>query len=172
MPQAMLLTGGPGTGKTTLIQDALSRFKLSAGGFYTRELREEGNRKGFEITTLDGISATLAHVDIKGPPRVGKYGVDLKSLEQVGVPAIQDAIKHRDLVIVDEIGKMELLSQSFRDAIMEVIESGKPLLGTVMLKSHPWADKVKGLNGVETVFLDKDNREDVRKRIASWIKER
>ncbi|MFP4641107.1 MAG: NTPase [Chloroflexota bacterium] len=169
MNDVLLLTGPPGTGKTTLIREVLSRFNLSAGGFYTGEIKEEGTRTGFEITTLDGASATLAHIDIKGPPRVGKYGVDLKGLEQVGIPAIYDAIKNRDLVIIDEIGKMELFSESFRKAVMEAVESGKPLLGTIMLKSHPWADKLKELNGVEIITVDKDNHEDVRQWIASWI---
>lgn len=169
MTHALLLTGHPGTGKTTLIREVLSRFKLSAGGFYTREIRKERTRTGFEITTLDGTSATLAHVDIKGPPRVGKYGVDLKGLEQVGVPAIQNAVKNRDLVIIDEIGKMELFSESFRKAVMETVESGNPLLGAIMLKSHPWADKLKGLNGVEVVIVDRDNHEGVRQRIVNWI---
>ena len=77
MRQVILSTGDPGCGKTTLIQHVLAELSVPAGGFYTQEVREGGTRKGFEIITLDGRRAILAHVNIRGPKKVGKYGVNL-----------------------------------------------------------------------------------------------
>ncbi len=103
-----LLTGRPGTGKTSLIKEAVARYRSRAGGFYTEEIRSQGTRLGFKLVTLDGQEAVLSHVGIQSPYRVGKYGVDVGSLERVGVATLRQAVKERDLIVVDEIGKMEL----------------------------------------------------------------
>ncbi len=98
MSQALLLTGAPGTGKTTIIREAISASKAKAGGFYTQEIRQGGVRLGFEIITLDGHRAILAHADFRGPQRVGKYGVDVAALDRVAVPAIAPGharVRHR-----------------------------------------------------------------------------
>ena len=63
MPEALLLTGRPGVGKTTVVRRVVERLSRPTGGFYTCELREGGRRTGFEIVTLDGQRATLSHVD-------------------------------------------------------------------------------------------------------------
>jgi nucleoside-triphosphatase len=168
--KACLLTGGPGTGKTTIIKEVLRRAGRSAGGFYTEETRQGGIRQGFRIVTLNGQEAPLSHVDIKGPHRVGKYGVDVGSLDRVGVPALKDAVRERDVVVIDEIGKMELLSPSFRDAVEEALESGKRVLGTIMLASEPWADRVKRRPEVWTITVTRLNREEVVDQVLGWLR--
>ncbi|MGB3904128.1 MAG: nucleoside-triphosphatase, partial [Anaerolineae bacterium] len=114
MGRTILLTGRPGVGKTTVIKKALDRLEGRAGGFYTAEIRESGRRQGFKIVTLDGQEGILSHVDIRGQPRVSRYGVNLGDLEEVGVAALRRAIAEADLIVVDEIGKMELFSEAFR----------------------------------------------------------
>ena len=121
MANACLLTGAPGTGKTTIIREAVARAHVKAGGFYTQEMRVGGKRQGFNIVTLDGQSTILAQTDNPGPHRVGKYSVNITHLDSVGVPAIYQAIDESDVVIVDEIGKMELFSLRFREAVETAI---------------------------------------------------
>jgi nucleoside-triphosphatase len=164
-----LLTGMPGTGKTTIIKDALSRSRKSAGGFYSEEIRVRGARKGFQIVTLDGETAILAHIEIHSPYRVSKYGVNLSELERVAVPAIERAIRSHDIVVIDEIGKMELFSSAFRITALEAIESGKLVLGTIMLKPHPWADKIKRHPAVELILVDRSNQQQVLGQLLQWI---
>ena len=170
MKQAYLLCGEPGTGKTTIIKEALSELKQKAGGFYTQEIRSKGIRRGFEIVTLDGHKAVLADVDIHSPYRVSKYGVDINSLDQVGISALRQAIQECDVVVIDEIGKMELFSPAFREAVLEALESGKKVLGTILLPFHPWADGIKRHPEVELISVTRSNRQKVLEEVLEWLK--
>ena len=122
-----------------------------------------------EQATLAGEQATLAHMSLSGPPRVGKYGVDIASLERVGVAALRQAIAQDDLVVVDEIGKMELFSGAFREAVIEALSGDKRVLGTIMLAPHPWADNVKSMPQVRLLLLTRSNRQQVKEEIMSWL---
>jgi nucleoside-triphosphatase len=170
MKQAYLLTGPPGVGKTTLIKEAITAIEQRAGGFYTREMRSQGVRQGFEIVTLDGASAILASIDFHGPCRVSKYGVMADNLDNVGVAALRRAIKECAIVVVDEIGKMELFSPAFREAVLEALDSGKKLLGTIMLAPHPWADRIKQDPRVEVVMVSRANHQQVAQELLAWLK--
>lgn len=169
MKRAYLLTGRPGSGKTTLIKEALRKSKIAAGGFYTEEIRVDGVRQGFRIVTLDGRIATLAHANLRGPRRVSRYGVDTSSLDRVGVTAIREAVAGKKLVVIDEIGKMELFSEAFRDAASEALDSGRPVLGTIMLAPHPWADEIKRDPNVGIAVVTKETRQEARAALDSWL---
>jgi nucleoside-triphosphatase len=171
--KVFLISGRPGCGKTTLIRRVIDSLDVRAGGFYTEEIRgPDGRRLGFEIVTLQGERAVLAHVDTRSPYRVGKYGVNLQGIDETGVPAIRDAVKSCDLVVVDEIGKMELYSQPFREAVTAAIESGRPVLGTVMLASHPWADAVRSRPGVRVLLIDPATRDSVARLLLERLRAR
>ena len=170
MKKAYLLTGGPGVGKTTLIKQALDKAQLRAGGFFTEEIRAKGIRQGFRIVTLGGQSAILAHVDIKSAYMVSKYGVDVEGLNRVGVTALKESIGECDLVVIDEIGKMELFSPSFREAVLDAINSQKRTLGTIMLSSHPWADEIKRHPSVATITVTRINHRQVLDQVLDWLK--
>ena len=105
MKPKVLLTGRPGCGKTTLIKRVVNELALPAGGFYTEEIRQSGQRVGFKIITLDGEEAVLAHVDFNTKQRVGKYEIDLHALESIGTEAIRIAVQARQLVVIDESGQ-------------------------------------------------------------------
>lgn len=169
MENVYLLTGSPGTGKTTIIREVVARLKIKAGGFYTQEIRAGNIRQGFKITTLNGQEAVLSHVDVSSPYRVSKYGVDISNLENIGVIAIYQALKESDLIIVDEIGKMELFSLNFREAVLKAINSGKKVLGTIMLNPHPFADQVKKHPQVKIVHVSRANRDKVLDEILKWL---
>jgi nucleoside-triphosphatase len=170
MANVYLLTGSPGTGKTTVIRQAIARSKAKAGGFYTEEIRSGGTRQGFRIVTLDGQDAILSYVDSHSRYRVSKYGVDIQNLDNVGVAAINQAIEESDLIVIDEIGKMELFSPRFREAVLKAIDSGKKVLGTIMLSPHPFADDIKRHPKVKVVQLTRANHNKVLREILDWLK--
>lgn len=170
MKQVYLLTGTPGTGKTSLIKQVVAGIKGRAGGFYTEEIHTQGTRQGFRLVTLDGQDTILAHVDNDSQYRVGKYGVDIDSLERVGVPALYRAVQQCDLVVIDEIGRMELFSTSFREAVSEMIDSGKRVLGTIMLKSHPWADAIKRKPQVNLITVTRASYHQALEELLHWLR--
>lgn len=161
MARAHLITGLPGVGKTSLILSLLETLPGTKGGFYTREIREAGQRVGFQVTDLHGREGVLAHVRRAGPPRVGRYGVDLKTFEDIGVQAVIGALGEADLIVIDEIGKMELFSHRFQTVLFDVLKGPRPLLGTIMAKAHPVADRIKAHAGVRLQHLTPVNRHEV-----------
>jgi nucleoside-triphosphatase len=171
MKRALLLTGRPGTGKTAVIKEALVKVKVKSGGFYTEEIRIGGIRQGFRIITLDGQQATLAHVGISSLYQVSKYRVDTDALDRVGVSALRQALQESDLIVIDEIGKMELLSPQFREAVTQVLNSGKKVLGTIMLNPHPFADEIKRRPEVEVLLVTTDNRTESLEKVLNWLTE-
>jgi nucleoside-triphosphatase len=170
MKPVYLLTGRPGTGKTSLIKQAVAELEGQAGGFYTEEIRSQGTRLGFKLVTLDGHEAVLAHTDFNKRFQVGKYGVDVESLNRVGVSALRQAAGHCDLVVVDEIGKMELFSADFREAVLGLIGGGKRVLGTIMLHANPWADAIKRQPQVNLVTVTRASYHQVLDDLRDWIR--
>lgn len=165
----ILVTGRPGVGKTTLILRVLEGLKIDAGGFYTLELREGGRRVGFELCTLGGRKGVLAHTAIKSPYRVGRYGVDLKSLEELGVEAITGAIRARSLIIIDEIGKMEVYSKKFREKVIEALDSSTPVLATIGPQPIPFLKRIKSRADVRLIEVTPDNRNVLVTQIQSAL---
>jgi nucleoside-triphosphatase len=171
MKSVYLLTGRPGTGKTSLVKQVVARMKGQAGGFYTEEIRSQGTREGFRLVTLDGEQTILAHVKNPSPHRVSKYGVDVDNLDRVGVPALERAAQQCTLVVVDEIGKMELFSPRFREVVTQVMASGKKVLGTIMLNPNPFADAIKRQPNVNLITVTRENYEKALAELLRWVKD-
>jgi len=168
MIKNIFISGLPGCGKTTLIIEILKELKIPARGFFTEEIRRGGKRIGFKIITLSGKEGILAHVDIKSPFKVSKYGVNLKDLEEIGVKEIERSLKENFLIVVDEIGKMEIFSSKFREAILKALNSKNKVLGTIMLKENPFCDKIKQRKDTKVFYLTRENREKIKKEIL-WL---
>lgn len=162
----MLLTGPPGCGKTTVAERLLEHLReegATVAGFVTTELREDGQRVGFRIRTADGDEATLAHVDSPGPPTVGRYGVDLEALERLALPTLDQPA---DILIIDELGPMELASQAFTDAVRRVFDAPTPVVATVHAREHPFTDELSARDEVEAIEVTLANRSDLPQRLA------
>jgi nucleoside-triphosphatase len=164
--QNILITGRPGIGKTTLIQNLVERLSdLHPIGFYTRELREGEHRVGFEILGLDGRKGMLAQVQIKSPYHVGKYGVDVRGfdafLSGMVIP------EKPAVVILDEIGKMECLSARFRTLVQNLLDADLPLIATIALRGDSFIQSLKEREDVKLVTLTQENRD----LLASYLEE-
>jgi nucleoside-triphosphatase len=170
----ILLEGRPGVGKTTVarrLAELLVEERVAVGGFVTTELREGRRRIGFAVETLDGDRAVLAHVDFDGPPRVGRYGVDLAAFERVALPAL-DRAAATELLVIDELGKMELASAAFRTAVADLFSRRTPIVATVQLARHPLTDELKRRGDVEAIRVTAANRGELPAELARRVLQR
>lgn len=156
----ILLTGLPRSGKTTAVMQIITNLNCKEiAGFYTQEIRRGGIRKGFSWRRLDGTSGTLAHIDIRGPFKVGKYGVDVAGFETSVVPVLDTEKTDTQLFIIDEIGKMECFSNKFVTAIRRLFKSDKSVLATVALKGIGLISEVKNDPNIKLFNLTRRNSE-------------
>ena len=164
LKRILLLSGSPGVGKTTVlirVVEGLKSRDYSVGGMLSREVRSSGNRVGFEIMSLvDNQRGWLAQVDQKGGPQVGKYRVNLIDLDRVGVTAIAEAVDRCEVIAVDEIGRMELFSDSFKEAVTRSVQSEKLVIATVHWRERGFLTSVLDkINDVQWYEVSMDNRE-------------
>lgn len=168
----ILITGLPGCGKTTLIKEILKEVKVKACGFYTQEIRENKKRVGFEIISLSGKKGILAHLNFESPYQVSKYKVNLSDLEEIGVKEILKGEKEGKVIVIDEIGKMELFSEKFRKAIEKIFSGKNLVLATITFKPNPFIDKIKKGKDINLFYLKRENfsqvKEKVKKIIEKW----
>jgi len=170
----ILLTGLPGCGKTTAVMQIIENLNCEkVAGFYTQEIRQNNIRKGFRWAHLDGATGILAHVDIKGRLRVGKYGVNVAGFEKSIVPLLDVEQTNAELFILDEIGKMECLSKKFVTTVRRLFTSNRSVLATVAKKGGGLISEVKNYPGTKLFNLThKDHDKTIAEilRILSFLK--
>ena len=169
----LLLTGAPGCGKTTVLEQVLERRgDLRLAGFLTVALREHGQRVGFEAVGLGGRRAILAHIRIRSPVSVGRYGVDpgclvcLIEAELVRPPETVDAF------LIDEIGKMECRCPRFVASMRKLLDGPVPVVATISLWGGGFIAEVKQRPDVQVVEVTQVNRQDLPEQITAWVKQR
>ena len=127
----ILISGLPGIGKTTLVKNLIREMPLDRPkGFYTEEIRYEGERRGFQAVSLSGEKMILANELLQSGYNVGKYKVDVKGFDKFldGIDFYSELDRP---VILDEIGKMECLSNKFVKLILELLDSPAPFVATI-----------------------------------------
>ncbi|MBI2126432.1 MAG: NTPase [Thaumarchaeota archaeon] len=169
-----LVTGDPGVGKTALISKVIYAVKsngFTVGGILTKERKEKGERIGFEILDLASMrSGTLASINQREGPRIGKYRVNLKDLAEIGAKAIEYALFNSDLVVCDEIGPMEMFSPELRRAISQLMHSSKVVLGSVHKRLvDPLIEEIKADPNVQVIEITPENMENEQEEITHVI---
>ncbi|KAM8954119.1 cancer-related nucleoside-triphosphatase isoform 4-T4 [Pelodytes ibericus] len=182
MYKHVFITGPPGVGKTTLIQKASEILKsagISIDGFYTEEVRQEGRRIGFDIVTLSGNRGTLSRIGSDSHTnrreyRVGQYVVDIVSFEHLALPALSK-VRHKTVCIIDEIGKMELFSESFIHAVRKTLDCpGALIFGTIpVAKGKPLTlvEEIRNRQDVKIFNITKENRNVVLQELVTTIQD-
>jgi len=169
----LLLTGSPGCGKTTVLERVAEHLgDLRLAGFLTLELREHGQRVGFEAVGLGGLRVILAHVRFRSLVSVGRYGVEPDRL----VPLINEELTRTpgtvDAFLIDEIGKMECHCPQFTEAVCRLLEGPLPLVASIALRGGGFIAEVKNRPDVQVVEVIQGNRQALPEQIAAWVKYR
>lgn len=166
----LLIVGPPGIGKTTLMQRLTQALRGGPiAGFLTEEFREDEQRVGFWLSPLDGRQVLLAHRRMETGHRVGPYKVNVQVLDEVAVPIIRQGIAQALVVFLDELGKMELCSPSFQQAVQDAFDRGPVIVATGGLQPLPFLDAVKRRRDVELVPLTSANRQAVEEELAARL---
>jgi nucleoside-triphosphatase len=167
----LLLEGRPGIGKTTVTRRLLKLLReagVPVAGFTTGELRTGGRREGFVVEAVSGAREVLAHVDLPGPPRVGRYGVDLAALERVALPALGDPEPGR-VVVVDELGKMELASAAFRAAVVDLLGRDVAVVATVHQARDRFTDALRRRPDIRVVRVTEATRDALPEQLVDRL---
>ncbi len=166
----ILITGSPGTGKTTLVRSLCHSLKdFNPAGFYTQEIREKGKRLGFELVSLDGPGMILAHTDLPGDFQVGRYVVDVSGFDRF-LKRLRLDNTQTGLIVIDEIGKMECFSDNFAALVYTALDSPIPVLATVAAKGGGLITAVKKRPDVEVVELTLHNRNELAPELERRIR--
>lgn len=155
----IFLTGAPSSGKTTVIRKIINILDRPANGFYTEEERIEGKRTGFLMRTLDGKAGYLAHQDIDSEFHIRRYGVSIENIETIAVPSI--APVDRNIIVLDEIGKMECFSEAFKRAALTALNAPNAVIGTITFGGDQFIMNIKNREDIEIIEVTPGNRDDL-----------
>ncbi|MFQ5976593.1 MAG: nucleoside-triphosphatase [Candidatus Heimdallarchaeota archaeon] len=178
----IILTGNPRIGKTTIIKRIISTandLSLAIAGIMTPEILDEGNRIGFQIVDLiSGKKEILASLETKNnwdnKWKVGKYRVHPKAMEKIAIPALRNAFENTtvDILVIDEIGKMELLSADFAALAIEAFVNEKygfSVLATLG-RGIPRGFRINlDENFIENIRVEVSNRDSIAMDLQKWI---
>jgi nucleoside-triphosphatase len=173
LPRVWLVTGPPGVGKSTLVSKVVLKLKSAGvivGGCTTSEVRSGGARVGFDVMDLtSGRKGELASVATKFGPKVGRYRVNLTDLAKIGAAGVESAAEGSEVIVIDEVGPMELVSPEFRRAVSKGLESGKPILAVAHEKLEDDLLNTLRADAEDTFVLTVENRDSVTDQVASVL---
>ncbi|HYF90824.1 MAG TPA: nucleoside-triphosphatase [Symbiobacteriaceae bacterium] len=174
----LLLTGAPRSGKSTLVRRLVAAFAGNAGGIMVAELTGPGRRRrGFELQVVWRAAggalaiaerAVLALDGMASPLRVGRYGVSEAALH-LAVRALDSAMHEDGLVIIDEIGPLQIVSPAFCDAVLRCLDGPCDLLATVAQSQDPFVERLKARLGVRVLEVTRQNRQHLAEGLQPWV---
>jgi nucleoside-triphosphatase len=169
------ITGLPNAGKTQALVKVIEMLEegdQKVGGMITEPIIKSNRRVGFFV--MDWMSKekdVLAHIDFESKVVVGRYKVNIDALERIGVSAIENAGEQCDIIIIDEVGRMEVESERFVEVVKKALEEDKPLILTLHKKSrNPLLQDIRRRDDVRILEVTPINRNLLPYKIIKLMK--
>lgn len=172
MENIVLLSGEPRVGKTTALKKIIQMIgESNCIGFYTEEIRDEFDRIGFDCVSLDGRRKRIADVNIHSDTRMGRYGIDIEVFEDFALQSINNYSSSSKIIIIDEIGPIQLLSIKFKQEINNILTGSNCVIGTIFYNKHPEIDEMKKIPGIKIYTITNENRNTLVGNIYKGVQE-
>lgn len=179
IPKILLFTGKPGIGKTTLLKTIVNHLDANAvTGFYTSEIRIEGRRQGFQIEMMGtGQKGLLASPDIPGDIRFGtllpdgrrRLGITLEFLEEVACPIIYSPHSDIKIVVIDEIGPMQISSPVFRNVLETLLLNKLTILASIADSDDSFISSIRNNESSALFIMNKSNRDILSSALSLYL---
>ncbi len=157
------ITGPVGSIKAEALKkiiEMLEKDGTVVQGVLVSEITEHGKLTGyslFDISTKKKI--TFAQAGIVSRVKIDKLGVDTRLLEEILIPSLQKARESADVIVIDEVGKLENTTRSIQTEIETTLKSEKPLIVTLHKKSrNPVLQEIRSLEGIRVFDITPINR--------------
>lgn len=168
MKKNILITGMPRSGKSTLLNKVIANFDNKVG-FVTNEIRENGERVGFEFVTNTGEKSILASKKIETDFKVSRYFVNINNLSII-IPKVYN-FENDDLLYIDEIGQMELFSENFKRLVQKYLDSPNICIATISkIYNDDFIEEIKKRGDIILIEITEENRNEKEKIIEQYIK--
>lgn len=169
-PKNIFLTGPLHIGKSTIINKVIQQWpKWKIGGFRTRPVFDNARRCGFIFQSFDGQEDCFAHTEMNSPERFDVYHYDANIFETLGCSTLWRSLSESDLIVMDEIGVMEIRARQFQQMIIRCLDAPVWVIGAFQHRAD-WFRKLLANRADAVIFkVDSGNRDELAQRIIALL---
>jgi nucleoside-triphosphatase len=167
--KCLFLTGKPAIGKSTLLGRVVNILHQSTNlkivGFITRDVRNAaGDRIAFETSTLD--HKKIGQLATKKDD--GTYELNHETMNSIIIPTLLEGLESADLLVIDEIGPIQLQNAEFQKTINLILEKRNlSIMGTVALQGSPYLSRIHQHYRTGLFEVTETNREQLEKKLSA-----
>lgn len=167
----VMVTGLPGTGKSTLCRKILSALHWKAGGFCTMPVMHEGKRVGFDMFPMEEGKIITPGFPMARFKVNGELEIYPEAFTVIGVKAVERSLNSKsECIFMDEIGRFEKDNTAFLNAVWDaVVQKEIPVLVVLKKENLPFNLKVWSLEEALHLDLDLVDREEAYNRALHYF---
>ena len=156
-------------GKTTAIQRVLSLVKVRCGGLFSQAVNKDVYTN-FRLVSVQGPHRGLSSQNlIRRFDIPGIVGFNLEDLENFANPNVLHALATCDVVVIDQLGTLEVSSEKFKQVVAQVLDSDKVCLATMTSGNVSFLQNIRARKDVSIHSINQNNRMLLPEQIAAQI---
>jgi len=154
--------------KENLVKKIISNHKYFLCGFYTAAVKDKDKIAAYNIISTNGIERTLAGKNFLSSVYLNKYSIDIAAIDEFAVNEIENSLKSKKIILIDEFGSFFLKSQKFINTMIKLFNSDVPAI-IMARKIKEIHSTFKNIDNVEIVEINDKNYINTIKNIELWI---